>query len=280
MDSLLLLTLICYAIALVLQIWATTVCAFLFFQSAKVHRWAWLALCLGLGLMTLRRINPFKSVVETGIYNIEDAVAALPISICLLLGVLGLRRLFIINESSIDLLTIMSAHDPLTGAYSRVESLSRLSRDIKSSMRTGQSIAVLELDIDYFKKINDHFGHQVGDDVLRQLVKRIQASLRASDYLGRIGGEEFLIVLSNTSAEQAMDMGQRIRSLIAQTPLLTEDCVSIDLTVSIGVAIFTPSSRVLTDQQRLVEDVLLQADKAMYRAKQCGRNQVVLFKRE
>ncbi len=136
--------------------------------------------------------------------------------------------------------------------------------------RINLSMAVLLIDIDYFKKVNDNYGHLVGDDVLRHIAKTIGTILRSSDVLGRYGGEEFCAFLPNTTEHDALGLAERIRIGIESTPIKLSMSVTLKTTVSIGVA---DSVRAGYD----FKDLLAAADSAMYGAKNGGRNRVMSY---
>jgi len=159
--------------------------------------------------------------------------------------------------------------DGLTGVLNRrgLEDAALKMQDI--CKRINLSMAVLLIDIDHFKKVNDQYGHLCGDDVLRHLAKVIAAILRSSDVLGRYGGEEFCVFLPNTTESDAIGLAERIRSGIEESPLKINKA-SIKTTVSIGVA---DSVRAGYDFKGLVAT----ADSAMYSAKNSGRNRVMSY---
>ena len=127
-------------------------------------------------------------------------------------------------------------------------------------------MSVMMLDLDHFKKINDTHGHATGDAVLQGFVKRAAESLRQSDTLGRLGGEEFGVILPETSLEAAEDVAERLRQHLAERPLIAERA-AIPCTVSIGVAH-------LHGNDGSIDDLFQRADKALYKAKADGRNKV------
>jgi diguanylate cyclase len=129
--------------------------------------------------------------------------------------------------------------------------------------RSGSSHAVLFIDIDHFKQINDSFGHESGDEVLRQLAVVLSQAVRATDFTGRYGGEEFLVVLADTDAEGAQRRAEALRQSVAAHDF----GVVRQLTVSIGVALARP-------QDKNEEEAVNRADQALYRAKAEGRNRV------
>lgn len=164
-------------------------------------------------------------------------------------------------------LEILASTDHLTGISNRRSFIDRSQAEASRAQRTGTPIAVIALDLDHFKLINDQFGHAAGDMVLKNFSEQSLLQLRTSDLIGRMGGEEFMITLPDTSIEQALVIAERIRRSI-QTMQITVTEGLISVTVSIGVAEFP------IDGEQL-EHVFATADHRMYRAKQLGRNQVV-----
>jgi len=159
--------------------------------------------------------------------------------------------------------------DALTGALNRRAFYLDADREVSRSIRTGKNLSVLVLDIDDFKSMNDTYGHAAGDHVLQQLVERIKSILRVQDLLARTGGEEFAILLPDTTYDLAKAVAERIRASL-QTLDLTFDGTHCAISVSIGIAEMTPSIAVF-------EKVLQHADAAMYAAKRAGKNRIVAF---
>ncbi|APW37463.1 hypothetical protein RD110_09895 [Rhodoferax koreense] len=157
--------------------------------------------------------------------------------------------------------------DPLTGVLNRRAFTERSAQAIAAAQRHGRPLAVLMLDIDHFKVVNDSHGHAAGDLAIQQVAEVSLRSLRAIDLLGRLGGEEFSILLPETGAEEALATAERLRAAIAQTPVLL-DGLRIMLTVSIGLS----SLAAQDDDQALYR----RADAALYQAKRAGRNRVVV----
>ncbi|MDX8408899.1 MAG: diguanylate cyclase [Mariprofundales bacterium] len=161
-----------------------------------------------------------------------------------------------------------AAHtDPLTGADNRGSIEHLLAVELDRSRRDDQSLAVVMLDIDFFKKVNDNFGHLAGDEVLRETVRRLQAQLRAYDHLGRYGGEEFLLVLPGDGKEGATILAERLRAAIAEQPVNTSAGM-INTSISIGVCVVPGSNG------QNMEALIHQADTMLYQAKDSGRNRV------
>jgi diguanylate cyclase (GGDEF)-like protein len=158
--------------------------------------------------------------------------------------------------------------DPLTGCANRRHFQERLQAELDRTGRYGHECSLLLIDIDFFKQVNDRHGHAAGDEVLRHLVRIVQEQLRTEDELGRMGGEEFAVLLPETGQANAVVVAERIRHTIETTPSRFQGA-QIPLTASVGVASWNPPSE--------PADALLQrADVAMYEAKKAGRNRVAV----
>jgi diguanylate cyclase (GGDEF)-like protein len=176
------------------------------------------------------------------------------------------------NVINIERLKHLGLMDPLTGVNNRRYAEMRLIEEVGRSRRHAGPLSCVYIDIDHFKRVNDGHGHQCGDDVLREAAARIKAELRLSDTLGRFGGEEFLVLLPDTPLVQAIQVAERIRSGVGDSPF-TYAGAERQVTVSLGVAHLGARSadlQVEAAAQRLVAD----ADQALYRAKAGGRNRV------
>ena len=162
-----------------------------------------------------------------------------------------------------------SAHDYLTGLWNHGAITGLLQRETQRSSRMGRPLGLMMADLDHFKLINDTYGHQTGDAVLREAAGRMVASVRNYDYVGRYGGEEFLIVLAECTTSDLIATAERMRVCVSGSPIETE-FGPIPVTVSIGLAARDATAAV----QLTGEDLLRVADTALYRAKTSGRNRV------
>ena len=180
--------------------------------------------------------------------------------------VADIRRVVLLEQENIT--------DPLLGIYNRRYMDRRLKEEFKRAQRFGTSLSVMLVDIDHFKFVNDNYGHQVGDQVLSYLGKLILSVIREVDVAARYGGEELLIIATDTAASCTVALAERLRQHIeAHTLALsnqTHHRLEIRITVSIGVAGLDPE---VTDPVQLVSN----ADQALYRAKREGRNRVILY---
>jgi two-component system cell cycle response regulator len=162
----------------------------------------------------------------------------------------------------------MAVTDALTGLYNRRYLETQLSQLIEQSVDRGKVLSLLTLDIDFFKSVNDTYGHDAGDRVLQEVAGRIRGSVRSVDLACRTGGEEFVVVLPGADLSIAEKVGERIRKAIASKPFLLGPGSHLTVTASLGVSS-------LGSAQDTVEDLLKRADRALYRAKREGRNRVV-----
>jgi diguanylate cyclase (GGDEF)-like protein len=159
--------------------------------------------------------------------------------------------------------------DELTGLKNRRSFFDDIEPVIAGSRRRGKPIAIALLDLDHFKEINDTHGHAIGDDVLREVAKRIEDTLRQEQIVGRIGGEEFVVLLPDTNPQQALYALERVRKAVGESPIAVSTGATLVITVSSGIA---PLADGMT-----VPVALQHADKAMYRAKALGRNRVEVY---
>jgi len=167
--------------------------------------------------------------------------------------------------------------DSLTGFYNRTYLERRLNEEISRAARYQQPLSCLFLDIDFFKKVNDTYGHASGDRVLREVANRIQNQLRASDIPTRFGGEEFTLLLPQTGCEEALLLAERIRLAVQATPFVMESTEQLKVTISIGVSQLLAHEH--QQPQGLGKQLLKSADSALYHAKKTGRNKAVLSTR-
>jgi diguanylate cyclase (GGDEF)-like protein len=168
----------------------------------------------------------------------------------------------------------LAVTDPLTGLYSRRHFYTLASQEFNIARRFNQAIAAIMIDIDHFKRVNDTFGHLVGDVVLQNIANRCNERLRQSDILCRHGGEEFVILMTGTSLEIAMQIAERLRKRVADTPIETEG-KTIPITISLGVAALGPYMHPVTLTG--LEILINRADQALYISKQKGRNRVTAW---
>jgi diguanylate cyclase (GGDEF)-like protein len=159
--------------------------------------------------------------------------------------------------------------DPLTQSFNRRAYDQRIAEELKRFRRYQTIFSIILLDVDHFKKINDHYGHAVGDLCLKEMINRIRPLLRETDFLARYGGEEFVVILPETKIDGTWNAAEKIRSLIEKTEFLHKG-ENVAVTISLGAT-------QVRDQDKTHADIFERVDKAMYQAKQSGRNKVVML---
>ena len=178
-----------------------------------------------------------------------------------------LDRLRVLFDTLIDEFSeLLHTRDPLTGASNRTNLIENLQKEHELCKRKSLSCALIMIDLDHFKQVNDEFGHAVGDKVLIALVKCIKSHLREYDQLYRYGGEEFLVCLPQTELEGAKSFSERLRAGVAALKIEIGNDQHINVTGSFGVALINVDDD--------IEAAIERADQAMYQAKKSGRNRV------
>lgn len=164
-------------------------------------------------------------------------------------------------------LAFLADHDTLTGLYNRREFMRLAQMELARATRASCDTQMIMVDLDFFKKINDGYGHPVGDAVLKQVAGLLMRGIRTTDTVARLGGEEFIVLLPDTTREGALAVAEKLRQLVRTAPLEIED-LRVPVTASFGV------SGLLRNQQGTVDSIYAAADRALYVAKQLGRDRV------
>ena len=173
-----------------------------------------------------------------------------------------------VKERTLEI-ELLSKTDALTGLWNRGCLEEMLEMEFKRARRYGHEFAILVVDLDHFKLVNDNYGHLAGDEVLRQASSRILNSLRETDFVGRYGGEEIVVILTETNLSDAKSIGDKLRAQIASAPVEMDD-QSITVTASVGVSY-------LREETQTIESLFQEADEALYASKENGRNQVTVY---
>ena len=172
-------------------------------------------------------------------------------------------------KRSKDLLRLLSETDEMTSLQNKRSFNESLSREIKKAARYSRKFSILLVDADNLKDVNDNYGHGAGDQLIKVLANTMKESLRSSDVLARIGGDEFVVLLPEADHTHALEAGERIRSATVNTSFDREGR-RIDMTVSIGIASYP-------DDGESLEDIMENADRALYKSKKMGRNRVTSY---
>ena len=179
-------------------------------------------------------------------------------------------------RQSEELYRQLAITDPLTGIFNRRHFYQIAESELQRSCRYCRPLAVIMIDIDYFKRVNDNYGHAIGDQVLQALASLVREALRAVDIFARYGGEEFIVLLPETDLRSVRPVAERLCRKIGETPLPIEPN-HINITISVGASAFDPSMQPLPSSKKVTLDQLIDlADKALYEAKKAGRNRVCI----
>lgn len=215
----------------------------------------WTLLALSAGYLP----NTVDASDEQALISIRLGVSLIALAPIMLASVMSRQA------ELLERLRHLAAHDPLSGLFNRRAFRSEAEVRLKAARREEKPVALLMLDIDHFKSINDNHGHAAGDAVISIVAERAAAFLRPTDVIGRIGGEEFAILLPHCTRSEALAVAERIRHAIAEEPVPICPAGALDITVSVGLA---AASSINAD----LDALLLEADGALYTAKKLGRN--------
>jgi diguanylate cyclase (GGDEF)-like protein len=232
-----------------------------YFSAHQVSQTPWTLVIAAPSSLLFAPVSGTRQLVPWLILGLLALVGALALAL-LVRYVNGRAELAALNLE----LEYISRTDPVTGLYNRRHLDEHFGLASSAARRHHQPLSILVIDIDHFKIVNDTYGHDTGDVVLRAVAERMQGHFRAEDILGRWGGEEFLAVLPMTDLPGAAIAGDRLRAAVAASPVMSPTGTPINVTVSIGCA---------SDVEPDPAELLQRADAALYRAKDAGRNCVV-----
>lgn len=262
----------CYLIALIIQLASALISVFLFKHSNKFQS-GWAFLSIALFIMIYRRLTPLNLILESQKVVISDAIASLIISIFIFLGVIGLKDIVLDLEKKNNQLKNEAKIDLLTGAYGREEAYLRGKSDISRSLRNKKPIGFIMIDLDYFKKVNDQYGHLAGNVILKKLSSLCKNEIRNVDTFSRFGGEEFLVILPNIDDLFLNEVAERLRRKIEKFNFNYLH-KKIHVNISAGVSYYNPNKDRSTNPNSIFLKYVKRADDAMYIAKDKGRNRV------
>ena len=219
-------------------------------------------------LLTFRRIGTDAANVRIERYGIAlAALAVLLLLIAAAAGAMSLRAHRRLIRATVELERIATT-DLLTGLPNRRAFLTALETEILRACRSGEPLSLAILDIDHFKRVNDRHGHPAGDAVLVDAAEKMRAAVRAGDVVGRIGGEEFAILMPSTPTDGAALVCERLRAAIGARPVDVAGTIGVAVTLSTGIALLRAGE--------LSDGLISRADAALYEAKTAGRNRVRL----
>jgi diguanylate cyclase (GGDEF)-like protein len=218
------------------------------------------------GVGTLLRKDEVTSIMTP---HFVQTVIFLVATISVVVVSLGL--VVMIKDRADELNRNLAMRDELTGLINRRSLLESLAQHLSAAKRHGQPLSLLMVDIDFFKRVNDTYGHLSGDKVLKTMARSIVQRTRAQDVPGRLGGEEFLVILPNSTEQGAWQLAENLRQGVEATAFQAVSGEPIAITVSIGLCALSQ----LPDPQ--CDDLIAASDQALYRAKAAGRNRVEVF---
>ncbi|OAI09907.1 hypothetical protein A1359_18190 [Methylomonas lenta] len=234
---------------------------------AGSFRLSWICISAALFLMLERRVIPIWHIYAGRQEDPLNTFIGLAVSLLMLCGVIGLKRLFQLMHANEVELERLAHTDFLTGLNNRRYFMKKVKQELIRAVRYDSAFSLMMLDIDFFKKVNDTYGHHIGDIVLQKVARHCQKTVRSIDIIGRLGGEEFAVFLPESGYDRAYDVAERLRSGIEETLL---ECVGDNLlhvTVSIGLVSTGHTGN-------SIDELLDLADKALYEAKTSGRNRI------
>ena len=234
---------------------------------AGSFRLSWICISVALFLMLQRRLVPIWHVYAGGHEDPLNTCIGLAVSVFMLFGIIGLKRLFQLMHNHEAELENLAHTDFLTGLNNRRYFMKKVQQELTRALRYQSKFSLLMFDIDFFKQVNDSYGHHIGDIVLQKVADYCQKTVRSVDIIGRIGGEEFAVFLPESDYENALDVAERLRKGIEETLLASVGDKEIHVTVSIGLVSADSAGR-------SIDELLDLADKALYEAKTSGRNKI------
>lgn len=258
-----------FASAMIITAYSLTASAGLFFRSDSTTLRKILALFFAI-LAIFQVVRAFEALFQGQNFtlfaiSLSQTISFISIYTHMLISTMAY---LLISRETIDIrLKEAATKDFLTGIYNRMQFMQLSEKLLSLLIRQQKPVTIFMIDFDYFKVINDTYGHAVGDSVLAQFSRETQAIIRTEDLFGRYGGEEFIIFSPNTTAEDALVMGRKIKSTIESSA--AKDSAIPQYTISIGAATMVPEA--LDDMDKLIG----QADQALLQAKRNGRNQIV-----
>jgi diguanylate cyclase (GGDEF)-like protein len=270
------LSIACYLIALLINIASALISVFLFKHSNK-YQFGWAFLSTALFIMIYIRIAPLIMIFETKEIVLSDAFTSLLISLLILFAILSLKNIVLDLEQRNNQLRKEAKIDLLTGAYGREEGFLRGKSDISRSLRNKKPVGFIMIDLDYFKKVNDRYGHLAGNVILKKLSSLCKNEIRNIDTFSRFGGEEFLVILPNIDNIFLNEVAERLRRKIEKYNFNYLH-KKININISAGVSYYDPNKDRSANPSSIFLKYVKRADEAMYTAKNKGRNRVMQWK--
>ena len=240
-----------------------------------------LLLLTGLLIVVRNAIHGLENHLRLDTLNIHYEVEQFGIALLILIFTITMRKYVLQMGQHNGKLTHLLEHDTLTNALSRFDLMKRAMNEIERSKRTGHSMALMLIDVDQFKNVNDTYGHLAGDKTLKSIVNTCQSTLREIDMLGRMGGDEFIVLLPETNLTGAEEIAKRMIQKIKESKIEIDNGTRIKVNISIGIALYQPDTFSVKDKRNESETtlkrIIARADEALYKAKKSGRANYASF---
>lgn len=267
------LAIILYSLGAIFQLIASIVALF---QTRKlsVFSTGWILLSLGFAIMLTRRVGPLITLLKSQEYSFIDATLTFSVSLLLLIGVLKLRKLFDHMQHQEQKLEQISKFDFLTGALSRYSIIEQGLLEIERSKRLKKPVAIILIDVDKFKNINDKYGHLAGDFVLQQITTICKKILREIDMFARYGGDEFISIFPDSDIQEIKKVANRLQIEISESPFKFQN-YELKVSASIGIGSYDPSidtDLTSLNPKEILEHLIHQADQQMYEIKESNKS--------
>lgn len=275
------LTFLVYLISFGIQIYAI----FIFQKLFIAYQYIWLGnaiLVLGVTSAFIHHIYSFFNNAYTKIINVADGFFLLSNSLVFYAIVLFINHIFQQVRGRQQKLLHKLKYDSLTRALSRDEIMAKCEKELERAARVNEPVSLLTIDMDHFKEINDAYGHPIGDEVLVKSTNYCKEILRSIDLIGRIGGDEFIVLLPNTPLASAREVAERIhlkmKSLVNELSIKASKPISL----SIGIACYDPKEWASPSNSRnskqMLKHLIQSSDKALYEAKKRGNSQCIVVR--
>ncbi|MGE4423773.1 MAG: GGDEF domain-containing protein [Pseudodesulfovibrio sp.] len=240
--------------------------------KGRLRQQAWRIFLVQCGLSVT--VVVFALLPVALLHDRNYTVASVFLAAALVLGIAlaCATRLMRLLDGAHDKIATLTTHDDLTGLPNRRWFFDRLDEEIDRAVRYGNKLSLVMVDLDHFRRVNDSFGHPLGDLALAEVARLLSANIRTSDVVARYGGEEFMIILPEADACQAVRAAEKLRMVVEVNDISLEG-PEIKVTISCGVA---DLASIHPERGSLRDTLVVAADRAMHRAKKNGRNQVLM----
>ena len=237
-------------------------------------------LALGISIALIHHVYSYFKNAYAHQLNVSDSLFMLSNSLIFYAIILCIDHIFKRIRYQQQKLIHKLKYDPLTRALSRDEIMIKCERELARALRAGEPVSLLTIDMDHFKEINDSYGHPIGDEVLVRSTNYCKELLREIDLIGRIGGDEFIVLLPNTGLSSAKEVAERLQQKMKNLMNELSIKASKPISLSIGIACYIPAPLPCvsksSDSKVMLKELIDSSDRALYEAKKCGRSRCIV----